>query len=123
LPEDRRFLASVSAGELQLREQAAQEALQRELSLCGGSVPATCSVLTGSAHAHILDYLRQHPVDLLCMGSVARSGLQGLLTGNTAEQVLPWLGCSLITVKPAGFVSPVGSSNALPAAQISGRKA
>lgn len=124
LPEDRRFLASVSTGELQLREQAAQDALQRELDLCGGSVPATCSVLTGSAHAHILDYLRQHPVDLLCMGSVARSGLQGLLTGNTAEQVLPWLACSLITVKPQGFVTPVGNhGSVVPAAQISGRKA
>jgi hypothetical protein len=41
------------------------------------------------------------------MGTVARSGLQGLLTGNTAENVLPWIDCSLVAVKPQGFVSPV----------------
>ena len=55
----------------------------------------------------ILAYLQRHRVDLLCMGTVARSGLRGLLTGNTAENVLPWIDCSLLAVKPQGFVTPV----------------
>ena len=46
-------------------------------------------------------------VDLVVMGSIARTGIAGLLIGNTAERILGSLGCSVITVKPAGFVCPV----------------
>lgn len=106
LPQARQFLGSISPSELQLREQEAREALQRELSLAG-ITDATISVVTGDASAEILVHLQRHPVDLLCMGSIARSGLAGLVTGNTAENVLPWLNCSLVTVKPAGFVTPL----------------
>ena len=41
------------------------------------------------------------------MGTVARTGIPGLLIGNTAESVLSQVGCSVIAVKPDGFVSPV----------------
>ncbi|HET9950112.1 MAG TPA: universal stress protein [Longimicrobiales bacterium] len=46
-------------------------------------------------------------VDLVVMGSVARSGISGFLIGNTAERVLRKLTCSVLTVKPDDFVSPV----------------
>jgi nucleotide-binding universal stress UspA family protein len=46
-------------------------------------------------------------VDLVVMGSVARSGLAGVLIGNTAERLLRKLPCSVIAIKPDGFVSPV----------------
>ena len=46
-------------------------------------------------------------IDVLVMGTVARGGLSGLLIGNTAERVLRKLPCSVLTVKPDGFVSPV----------------
>lgn len=42
------------------------------------------------------------------MGSVARTGISGLIMGNTAERILGSLPCSVITVKPEGFVSPIG---------------
>lgn len=44
---------------------------------------------------------------LLVMGSLARRGLAGLVMGNTAEDVLPLTGCTLLALKPAGFVSPI----------------
>ncbi len=44
---------------------------------------------------------------LLVMGSLARRGLVGLVMGNTAEDVLPLTGCTLLALKPAGFVSPI----------------
>ena len=40
------------------------------------------------------------------MGTMARSGIAGLLIGNTAERVLRKLPCSVLAVKPDGFVSP-----------------
>ncbi|UZE96145.1 universal stress protein [Alkalimarinus alittae] len=45
--------------------------------------------------------------DLVVMGTVARTGVAGLLIGNTAEAVLPQLRCSVLAIKPNGFVSPV----------------
>ncbi len=41
------------------------------------------------------------------MGTVARTGVAGLLVGNTAERLLDEVRCSVITLKPPGFVSPV----------------
>jgi universal stress protein E len=46
-------------------------------------------------------------VDLITMGTVGRSGIPGLFLGNTAEKVLSHCGCSILTLKPAGFKSPI----------------
>jgi nucleotide-binding universal stress UspA family protein len=45
--------------------------------------------------------------DLLVMGTLCRSGVAGFLIGNTAEKVLNKVDCSVLTVKPEGFVTPV----------------
>jgi len=41
------------------------------------------------------------------MGTVARTGISGFIIGNTAENILEEISCSLIALKPEGFVSPV----------------
>jgi len=46
-------------------------------------------------------------IDVVVMGSVARSGIPGLLIGNKAEQTLYTINCTVLTVKPDGFISPV----------------
>ncbi len=46
-------------------------------------------------------------IDVLVMGSVARSGIPGLLIGNKAEKTLNTINCTVLTIKPDGFVSPV----------------
>lgn len=45
--------------------------------------------------------------DLVVMGTVARTGIAGLVIGNTAETVLSQLQCSVLAIKPKDFVSPV----------------
>ena len=45
--------------------------------------------------------------NVLVMGTVARSGIRGLVMGNTAETILDEVHCSVIAVKPPGFVSPI----------------
>ena len=52
----------------------------------------------------------EEEIDLLVMGTVCRTGIRGFFIGNTAEGVLRRVDCSLLTVKPEGFVSPVESS-------------
>jgi nucleotide-binding universal stress UspA family protein len=46
-------------------------------------------------------------IELIVMGTVCRTGLPGLFIGNTAESVLGQVDCSVLAVKPEGFLSPV----------------
>lgn len=55
----------------------------------------------------IPSFLEKNGTDILVMGTVARTGLSGLLIGNTAEDILQKAPCSLLALKPEGFVSPV----------------
>jgi len=45
--------------------------------------------------------------DLIVIGTVGRSGVKGLLLGNTADKVLSLCDCSILAVKPVDFVSPI----------------
>lgn len=55
----------------------------------------------------ITDIAKKVRAELIVMGTVCRTGLPGILIGNTAETVLRQVDCSVLTVKPEGFVSPV----------------
>jgi nucleotide-binding universal stress UspA family protein len=46
-------------------------------------------------------------IGLIVMGTVGRTGLKGLIVGNTAETILRAVRCSVLAVKPEGFVTPV----------------
>ena len=61
----------------------------------------------GAAADVLIDHVANERIDLLVMGTLARTGLAGLFIGNTAETVLSRVDCSVLTVKPRGFVSPV----------------
>jgi nucleotide-binding universal stress UspA family protein len=45
--------------------------------------------------------------DVIAMGTVGRSGIRGMFLGNTAEKVLASCDCSILTVKPDDFISPI----------------
>ncbi len=51
--------------------------------------------------------LEEKSIDLLVMGTVARTGIPGLLMGNTAESLVEQIKCGLLTIKPDEFGSPV----------------
>ncbi len=55
----------------------------------------------------ISEVASRESIDLLVMGTVRRTGVRGFFIGHTAEEVLGRVSCSLLTVKPDGFVSPV----------------
>ena len=61
----------------------------------------------GDARTAVAEHVRKVNADLVIMGTVARTGIKGLIIGNTAEAILDQLPCSVIAVKPDGFVSPV----------------
>lgn len=55
----------------------------------------------------ICELVEREAVDLIVMGTVSRTGIPGFIIGNAAESVLSAAHCSMLTVKPEGFVSPV----------------
>ena len=64
-------------------------------------------LVKGATLQVITDLAVQEQVELVVMGTVPRTGLSGLLADKTAEEVMHQLDCSILTVKPDGFVSPV----------------
>ena len=68
--------------------------------------PST-ELIQGNPAQLLPELASKQEIDIVVMGSVGRSGISGLIIGNTAESVLSQLSCSVLVVKPAGFVSPV----------------
>jgi nucleotide-binding universal stress UspA family protein len=64
-------------------------------------------IIKGEAHKVIPNLAQEMKADLVVMGTVARTGIPGLIMGNTAETILNNIGCSVLAVKPPGFISPV----------------
>ncbi len=64
-------------------------------------------LLKGSAKKVIPPFAAELQADLVVMGTVARSGIPGLIIGNTAETILNQLDCSVLAIKPPGFKTPV----------------
>jgi nucleotide-binding universal stress UspA family protein len=69
-------------------------------------------LLKGDPADAIAEFAKSGRIDLIVMGTVARTGVGGLLIGDTAETVLQRVDCSVLAVKPAGFISPVGLDQA-----------
>jgi universal stress protein E len=57
----------------------------------------------GVASEVVGDVIGSIGADLVVLGTVARTGLPGLLLGNTCESILQRAGCSVLAVKPPGF--------------------
>ena len=72
-----------------------------------GSLHPEVHFLEGDAYEIIPRLAEEKKVDLVLMGTVARTGLPGFFMGNTAESILNQLNCSVLAIKPEGFVSPV----------------
>jgi len=51
--------------------------------------------------------VRELGADLVVMGTVSKSMLAATIVGNTAEKVFNTTECSILAVKPEGFVTPV----------------
>jgi len=64
-------------------------------------------LIKGCPRKEIPLFAEKIKADLVVMGTVARTGIPGLFMGNTAENILNQLDCSVLAIKPSGFVTPV----------------
>jgi len=82
-------------------------ALERLIKASGISGSHRVHHLRGKAEECIPSFVADKKIDILVMGTVARTGIPGFIIGNTAENTIQKLSCSLMALKPQGFVSPV----------------
>lgn len=88
----------------------AEEQLQEQLSQTDYrtlSQGVQVHVVEGSPDIAIVEAIEKYQIDLLVMGTAARSGLAGFLIGNTATRLLAQVSCSVLAVKPDDFQCPV----------------
>lgn len=64
-------------------------------------------LIEGVADFRIPEIVVKENIDLLVMGTLSRTGIAGFFIGNTAEEILSQVSCSVLTLKPEGFVTPV----------------
>lgn len=89
------------------------EALHRErvrLLMEHVRIPGADPVLhmpRSTPHDAIVDLVDRLSIDLIVMGSVNRTGISGFFIGSAAEGVLASVRCSVLAVKPEGFLTPV----------------
>ena len=88
---------------LEARERLAREARDRVESLLTAEertrTDVTIQIRIGSVAEDILDFAREHQVDLIVMGTHGRRGLSHLLLGSVAEQVLRSAPCPVLTTR------------------------
>jgi nucleotide-binding universal stress UspA family protein len=61
----------------------------------------------GESKQLIPEIANRSKTDLLVMGTVGRTGIPGFFIGNTADAILRQVDCSVLTIKPEGFITPV----------------
>ncbi len=106
-PDDPNAPASDEAEVKKLYRDKARAQIDAQLATANLSQAAQVNLSEEAPDVAILNSIEQHAVDLVVMGTVGRTGIPGLITGNTAERLLPQVDCSLLAVKPEDFESPV----------------
>ncbi len=91
----------------EINEEAARRLQEFLESLAVDQTQIQVHLSWGTPWQEIQRIARHQAADLIVIGTVGRSGIKGLLMGNTAEKVLDTCNCSILTVKPDGFVSPI----------------
>ena len=93
---------------LESARRTATEGLASLISALGDrATEVHIDCVKGEPREVIPQFATAHHVDIVVMGTVARTGIAGFVMGNTAEMVLRQLRGSVLAVKPPGFVTPV----------------
>ena len=64
-------------------------------------------IIKGDAKKELAEFSVSENIDLIVMGTVEKTGIEGFFVGNTAESLINQVECSILAIKPAAFVSPI----------------
>jgi nucleotide-binding universal stress UspA family protein len=101
-----RYLAEVEHDHARSMRVFAEEA-RAHLAALGATARLTPALRRGAPRRAIPLDVAEHEAEALVLGTLSRSGIPGLLIGNTAEDVLNAVSCSVVAVKPKGYESPI----------------
>jgi nucleotide-binding universal stress UspA family protein len=87
---------------LEALEQQGRAAIERVAQRAGdaGVDTVESAVASGPPHTAILDYVDEHGVDLVVMGTHGRRGLDRVLIGSVTERVVRLADVPVLTVHP-----------------------
>ncbi len=88
-------------------QQAAEEHIRALLERVAPDLKPHVHIAKDSPSRLIRQGVKELKAELLVLGTLSRSGVPGLLVGNTSERVLSKVECSVLTLKPEDFVSPI----------------
>lgn len=87
-----------------LRKQREQEAVRylSEQTKAAGEykVPVVMATCFGAPFLEIINYSKQHNIDLIVMGTHGRTGLGHTVLGSVAEKVVRKSRCPVLTIRP-----------------------
>jgi len=92
-------------GDYLARVKADVESLLRPLT--EGGATFQLHLMNGPPERVIPYLVKNEGMELIVMGTVGRSGIRGFVMGNTAENILRSIKCSVLALKPDGFQSPI----------------
>jgi nucleotide-binding universal stress UspA family protein len=81
-----------------------QEGAKKELERFGveelsGLKALERTVITGVPHEEIINFAKNHKIDLIVMGTHGRKGVDRILFGSTAAQIVRFAPCPVLTVR------------------------
>lgn len=97
--------AQVLAEQERQRHEHSLTELMRSFSLDHQDVRR--HLVEGRAEDVLLQVIAEEQIDVIVMATLARGGIPGLFIGDTAETVLGQVDCSVLAIKPEGFISPI----------------
>ena len=109
------FISATEAQITELRDQDKNEVIETHAALKSW-VDDEAEIQTEQMHWHVIEgkpvdvitsFCESNNTNLLIMGTVNRTGIPGFLIGNTAEATLHKINCSVLTMKPKQFISPI----------------
>ncbi|MCK5919152.1 MAG: universal stress protein [Cocleimonas sp.] len=105
--EELHLVNVVNKATLETRAQNLSDMSELEAQCNDSDLNVSIEILEGDVTKVLPAYARDNSIALVMLGMLSRTGLMGFFIGNTAEKILDELDCSVVTVKPKSFVSPV----------------
>ncbi|WP_419533357.1 universal stress protein [Endozoicomonas sp.] len=118
VPLGRRSLKTLSDEELYELQEITQRRYHNKLQEVMQEVgvtendeqqPVAIHLLRGNPATEIQQLANELNVDVIVMGTLGRHK-EGVLVGNTAENIMNSIYCSILAVKPEGFISPLAEA-------------
>jgi nucleotide-binding universal stress UspA family protein len=100
----------VSGGSMyQVLEEEGRRAMENAGNLAGG-MKSECLLLAGKPAPEIIRFAGENGVDLIVIGTKGKTGIERLLLGSVAENIIRGAHCPVLVVKAAPEAAPAGKT-------------